>query len=133
MIRRELRIGRWFVRFLFCPDGYDIEYILNILYDMDAWDDTLVEAYDKMMEDKPNEGFSYANPDLREALVVIGRTTGGRQFQNSLAHEIDHLSNEIAKWYGVESHPEGTSYLTGDTTMALAEVICELGCDRCRR
>ena len=85
-----------------------------------------------MREGILNEGFTFANPAMKEAVVVIGPTTSGKQFQNSMAHEIDHLSDNIAEWYGVKNHPEGTSYLTGDTTMALADIICRLGCDRCR-
>ena len=131
MIRRNLYIGRWTVHFFFCPDGYNENEILDLMYDLDADDYNLVKASRKMRRNKPNEGFTFSNPAMREAIVVIGPTTSGRQFQNSLSHEIDHLSDAIARWYGLKGHPEGTSYLTGDTTMALAEVICELGCDRC--
>ncbi len=132
MIRRDLRIGRWTAHFVFAPDGYDEEAVLDLLYEADAPDYILVDAARKMRADHPNEGFASANPRGREAVVVIGRTTSGRQFQNTLSHEIDHLSDYIAEWYGVKGHPEGTSYLTGDTTMALAGIICEFGCDRCR-
>lgn len=132
MIFRDLYIGRWHACFVFAPDGYDDNAILDILYDLDASDYILVKAEKKMREGRPNEGFTFANPAMKEAVVVIGPTTSGKQFQNSMAHEIDHLSDNIAEWYGVKNHPEGTSYLTGDTTMALADIICRLGCDRCR-
>lgn len=132
MFRRELYIGRWVVHFFFCHNGYDENKILDLMYDLDADDYNLVKASKKMRKGRFNEGFTFTNPAMKEAVVVIGPTTSGKQFQNSMAHEIDHLSDNIAEWYGVKNHPEGTSYLTGDTTMALADIICRLGCDRCR-
>lgn len=132
MIRRMLKIGRWTVYFIFAVEGYDEEEILDLLYNLDAPDDILVEVSRKMRRGQPNEGFTYANPPWKVAVVVVGPTTSGKQFQNSLSHEIDHLSDYIARWYGMKDRPEGTSYLVGDTTMALAEIICLLGCDKCR-
>ena len=132
MIRKVLQIGRWIVTFVFFPEGYDMNYVLDYLYYLDASDEDLVSAYDKMLAEGPNEGVTFANPEMKEALIVIGPTTSGKQFLNSISHEIDHLSDEIASWYGVKGHREGTSYRTGDTTMALAELICRFGCDHCR-
>lgn len=132
MIRRVLKIGRWVVDFIFADDGYDEEAVLGCLYDIDAPVPVMRRA-DKIMESGDyNRGFTFANPALRRALVVVGPTTSGRQFINTLSHEIDHLSDAIAEYYGIKSHREGTSYITGDTTMALAEVICHFGCEKCR-
>jgi hypothetical protein len=133
MIRRDLYIGRWAVHFFFCPDGYDENEILDLMYALDADDYNLVKASKKMRKGRLNEGFTFTNPEIKEAIVVIGPTTSGKQFQNSISHEIDHLSDDIARWYGIKKYKEGTSYLTGDTTMALADIICRLGCGHCRK
>ena len=108
-----------------------IRRVLGCLYDIDAPVPVMQRA-DKIMEGrKYNRGFTFANPALRRALVVVGPTTSGRQFINTFSHEINHLSDQIADYYGVKSHPEARAYITGDTTMALAEVICHFGCDHC--
>ncbi len=132
MIRRVLKIGRWVVEFFFADDGYDDEEILDRLYDLDAPYSKMLRVKHIMEEGEFNRGFTYSNPAMRRALVVVGPTTSGEQFQNTFAHEIDHLSDQIAEYYGIKGRKEGTSYLTGDTTMALADVICSLGCSRCR-
>ena len=131
-MRRVLRIGRWVVDFIFAEDGYDEEAVLGCLYDMDAPYGKMRRALEIMESGDYNRAFTFANADLKRALVMIGPTTSGEEFINSLSHEIDHLSDAIAEYYGIKGHREGTSYLTGDTTMALAKVICRLGCHHCR-
>jgi len=132
MIRRVLKIGRWVVDFIFAEDGYDEEAVLGCLYDIDA-PISVMQRADRIMDSMEyNRGFTCTNPSLRRAVVVVGPTTSGEEFINTLSHEIDHLSDSIAEYYGIKGRREGTSYLTGDTTMALAKVICRLGCHHCR-
>ena len=132
MIREVLRIGRWVADFIFADDGYDEEAVLGCLYDIDAPVPVMQRA-NRIMESKAyNRGFTFCNPDLRRAVVVVGPTTSGRQFINTFSHEINHLSEQIAEYYGLRNHPEASAYLTGDTTMALTRIICKLGCDKCR-
>lgn len=132
MLFRTLRIGRWTVVFIFAHDGYDADSVLEWLHDVDAPPSVMRRADEIMGSGALNRGFTYANPMLRRAVVVIGPTTSGRQFQNTFSHEIDHLSDQIAEYYGLKGSREATAYLTGDTTMALSDVICRLGCERCR-
>ena len=132
MIREVLRIGRWVAEFIFADDGYDEEAVLGCLYDIDAPVPVMRRA-NRIMESKAyNRGFTFCNPDLRRAVVVVGPTTSGRQFINTFSHEINHLSEQISEYYGLRDHPEASAYLTGDTTMALTEIICKLGCEKCR-
>ena len=132
MIRRVLKIGRWVVDFIFAADGYDEEAVLGCLYDIDAPIPVMQRAA-RIMEGKAyNRGFTFCNPEIRRAVVVVGPTTSGRQFQTTFSHEIDHLSDQIAEYYGVKRSREATADITGDTTMALAEIVCKLGCDKCR-
>ena len=131
MIHRVLMIGSWAVDFLFAKKDYDVEGVLSCLYDIDAPISVMQRAYRIMNSKKYNRGFTYANQDLHRAVVVVGPTTSGKQFQNTFSHEIDHLSDFIAESIGLEYDPEGTAYIVGDTTMELAEILCELGCDHC--
>lgn len=132
MIRRVLRVGRWVVDFIFAEDGYDEEAVLGILYDIDASVDVMRRA-DKIMEGGDyNRGFTFANPALRRAIVVVGPSSSSEQFLNTFTHEVRHLADAIAKSLGVELDSEGPAYLTGDLAMSLARVVCHLGCDHCR-
>jgi len=132
MIYRELYIGRWQVYFIFATEGYDVNPILDIMYDLDAPDYILVKAAKKMEKAKLNEGFTFSNGEMRKALVVIGPTTSGKEFVDTLTHEIHHVAVAIAKSLGVDLEGETPAYLSGDSARELAGVICKLGCDHCR-
>ena len=132
MIYRELYIGRWHVYFFFCPDGYDEEAILDKMYDIDASDYYLLKASRKMKSAIPNEGFTFANGDSKEAVVVIGPTTSGAEFQNTLVHEIHHLAVAIASELGIDLEAETPAYIAGDAAKELSGAICSLGCEHCR-
>lgn len=132
MIHRVLTIGRWMIDFLFVERNYDEEAILTFLYEFDASYSVMIRAKHIMESGKKNRGFTFSNPKLRRALVVIGPTTSGRQFLNTFTHEVRHVADAIAKSIGYKLDAEMPAYITGDATMALAEVVCRLGCENCR-
>lgn len=149
MFHRVLRIGRWVVDFVFAHRGYDIDGILACLYDCGASGRVMHKAEDLMLgcemeyaSDGPeglmyecglNQGFTFANPERERAVVVVGPTTSGAEFQDTLVHEIYHLAVAIGSHLGLDLHGEGPAYLSGDTMRDLADIVCRLGCDHCRK
>lgn len=115
-------------------DGdFDMEGVLSFLYELDAPIHQLRSVYRLMKDGKPDRGFTYANEEIRRAVVLVGPTTSGKQFLNTLVHELHHLAVFIADGVGVDIRGEDPAYLAGDTAMALAEVVCALGCEHCRK
>ena len=130
MLKRTLKIGRWVVDFLFAVSEYDEEGVLSILYDMDAPYETMIRA-EKIMKSGKNKGFTFSNQDLRRAVVVIGPASSGKQFQNTVVHELHHLAVAIAQSLGIDLDGEDPAYLSGDAAMEIADIICTLGCRSC--
>ena len=128
MLHRVLAIGRWVVDFLFATKRYDVDGVLACLYDAHAPDYIMEQAEELMLSCEYNCGFTYTNQNRRRAVVLIGPTTSGEEFQNTIVHEIRHLADAVAKSLGVPLDSERPAYISGDTAKALAEVICELGC-----
>lgn len=128
MIHRVLGIGRWVVDFLFATRRYDIDGVLSCLYDADAPGYIIEQAEELMLSCRYNCGFTYTNQSERRAVVLIGPTTSGDEFQDTFVHEVRHLADAIAKSLGVSLDSEKPAYISGDTVKALAEVVCELGC-----
>lgn len=128
MLHRVLAIGRWTIDFLFATKRYDIDGVLACLYDAYAPDDIMEQAEDLMLSCEYDCGFTYTNQGTRRAVVLIGPTSSGEEFINTLVHEVRHLADAIAKSLGVPLDSERPAYISGDTAKALAEVICELGC-----
>lgn len=128
MIRRALMIGRWVVDFLFATRRYDIDGVIACLVDADAPDYIIDDAEELMHSCAYNCGFTYTNQKNRRAVVLIGPTTSGDEFQNTFVHEIRHLADAIAKSLGVPLDSERPAYISGDLAKSLSEVVCELGC-----
>ena len=131
MIERNLYVGRWTVHFLFAVEEYDKELIGKYLYDADAPDEVIDQAYDIMMNGGYNCGFTYSNPEVYKAIVVIGPTTNGSEFLNTVVHEVHHLAVAVAENLGIDLEAETPAYIAGDTALELAEVICHFGCSLC--
>lgn len=131
-IHRVLAIGRWVVDFIFATKYYDVDGILSCLYDAGAPRWVTENAGELMSEGKYNTGFTYTNPAIHRAVVVVGPTTSGAEFTNTFTHEIHHLAVAIASELGIDLESESPAYLAGDSARALAEVVCELGCEHCR-
>lgn len=133
MFHRVLKIGRWVVDFLFAYRTYDIDGVLSCLYDAYAPKEIMEQAHDLIIDRELNRGFTYTNPYIRRAVVFIGPTSSGAEFQNTLVHELRHLADGIAQSLGIELEGEPVAYLSGDTAMELADIVCKLGCDECRK
>lgn len=133
MIRRALNIGRWLVEFYFAgEDGYDTNELIDRLYDFGADIHSLRKAWSLMESDLPNTGFTFSNQQDRLAIVAIGPTSSGAEFQDTFVHEVHHLAVAIADSLGLDLDGEDPAYIAGDTARDLAEILCTLGCEHCR-
>jgi len=140
MIHRVLKIGSWVVDFLFATGKYDIDGTLACLWDAGAPRWVMEEAENLMLTCEYDCGFTYSkrsdyrfiNPDKHRAVVMIGPTSSGAEFLDTLTHEIHHLAVAIADSIGVDLEGETPAYLAGDTMREFADVVCHLGCDKCR-
>ena len=113
------------------PKKYDVEAIADYLYEAGASRLVFEQAEDLMWMCDYNCGFTFANPHRYRAVVVIGPTTSGSEFVDTLVHEVHHLAVAIADNLGIDLESEGPAYLSGDTARELAGAICELGCSKC--
>lgn len=132
MIHRVLLIGKWVVDFLFAKKSYDIDGVIACLREINADMETISEAKALMEDYGLNCGFTFANPDNRRALVVVGPTSSGDEFLNTFTHEIHHLAVAIADSIGYDLEGESPAYIAGDAAYSLASVVCALGCSHCR-
>lgn len=132
MIDRTLTIGRWVAEFYFAEEGYDVDALLDRMFDFGATASTMRQAMELMESGALNTGFTFSNPYERVAIVAIGPTTDGEEFGNTLAHELFHLTVSITESLGIDLNKEAPAYLMGDTFEEFIDTICKLGCDRCR-
>lgn len=132
MLHRVLSIGRWDIDFLFAEEGYDETAVLYCLYDAYAPEDIIEQAVELMGSCRYNCGFTYSNSYRKRAVVLIGPTTSGEEFQDTFVHELHHLAVAIAGSLGIDLESETPAYIAGDSARDLADVLCEFGCRHCR-
>ena len=128
MIHKSLNIGRWLVDFVFCDDNYDEEEVLTLLYDADAPFYVLKRVSEIMRSGESNTGFTYTNPSLLQAVVVIGPSSSGKEFINTVTHEVHHLAVAVAANLGIDLEGEAPAYIAGESAREIAGIICEMGC-----
>lgn len=131
MTRRTIHIRGWRVDVFIEEVGkyVDLSKINETLDEMGAPYDICVRANDMVIGGVPNQAFTYSNG--RRTCIYIGWTTSPSEFLNSLIHELRHLVDHIAEYYGLENN-ETVGYISGDAAFLLAEEICEHGC-RCHK
>ena len=127
MTHRTIHIRGWRVD-VFIEDGYHPDMVMECLEDMGAENDILENAHGLIVENRPNQAFTYSNG--RRTCIYIGWTTSPQEFINSMIHEIRHLVDHIADYYGL-SNGEAVGYMSGDAAFLLAEDTCEHGCPHC--
>lgn len=132
MIHKVISIGRWVVDFLIADKGYDIEGVLACLYDISIPKRMRDRAYEIMTEGELNSGFICSNANLMRAVIVIGPYSDGKEFLDTLTHEIHHLAVAIASNLGHDLEGETPAYINGDAVRELAGIICEIGCSGCK-
>jgi hypothetical protein len=131
MTRRDLKIGRWNIVFLFAEEDYNTYDVMSYLEDAGAPERVLDRAESALTRGRYNSGLAYTNEVTHQAVVFVGPTTSGDEFINTLVHEIHHLASVIADGLGVDLLGETPAYVAGDAAMALAHTLCDLGCSHC--
>ena len=118
-----------------------IEGYWNVTVVYDVWPSDLQEvarlmrrvgASQKMIDEAAenlsgwNAGYTLTAFGWQESIVFIGRATSLREFLNTAIHEVDHVQDQVAEYYGVELGTEQAAYLQGYIGGRLLEYIIKL-------
>ena len=130
MTHRTIHIRGWRMDVFIGGKDRDngLDDVLDTLEAMGAPFDILVRCEEMVNGGVPNQAFTYSNG--KRTCIYIGWTTSGEEFINSMIHEMRHLVDHIAEFYGL-SNGEAVGYISGDAAFLLAEDICEHGCPHC--
>ena len=130
MFSRKVHINEWDVEYIFTPDGYDYDTIMDAMKNAEAPNGALLEASDIMNGiELMNTGFTYVNSKKHKAAVIIGPSSSYAEMIDTFTHETYHLAVSITELYGYDLSGEIPAYLIGDIARAFADVICQIGCD----
>ena len=135
MIRVEVYIPKWNY-LVHCFFEVSIEYmddIMALLLGMNIEPDNARRIHSILSRNELNTGFCYTNEIIREAVIVISKTSSAEEFVNSFSHEVYHLASFIGKQFNLDPVGEDNAYLVGEITNDVFPYIKHLMCDCCRR
>ena len=117
MIRQRIYLDRWdwslTVYYEAGPEDAD-----RILFDLDslgAGQRELLRAERNLRCGSMNTGLTFTSSEMRESMIVIGRTTDAAQFQDTFDHEKGHLVMHIGRALGIDPYARICSIYLGQS------------------
>lgn len=95
--------------------------------------DKAKRAYENLSSGQLNTGLCFANPELREAVIVVAKASEPSEFINSVSHENHHLASYVAKQFGLDPTGESVAFFAGELMKEQFPYIKHLMCDCCRK
>lgn len=135
MIRVDVHIPKWDyeVHCFFAVTRYAVDVIMEELWFLQIPSDKAQKAYENLSSGELNTGLCFSNPRMKEAVIVVAKTTTTAEFINSLSHEIHHLASYVGQQFGLDPLGEDIAYFTGELTKEVYPYIKRLLCECCRK
>lgn len=102
---------KWGVVFAYDIKAHNLHEVGSWLEALGATDGEIKRAQETIM--RINTGFTYSNPDLRMSVTCISCASDESQWWDTVIHEIDHIQDAVAEYYGVPLGTEDAAYLQG--------------------
>lgn len=135
MIKQTIYIEKigWLIHAYFHKSRYDVDDIMEKLYDLGCDGNTARKAFENLMNDSLNMGLCYSNYRHRESVLVVGKASSAAEFFNSIVHEITHLQSHMCDVMRLDPKGEEIAYYMGDLSREIYPKISHLLCDCCRK
>lgn len=127
-----LEIIKWNVRVYYHPSWEDNADIIKYLVSTGCEDEDLDDIASFLEDGFLNTGCTYTNFDLQCSVLIISKTTGADQFNDTYDHEKGHLAMHICKYEGIDPFSEKYQYLTGEIGRKMFKAAKMFLCDHCR-
>jgi Zn-dependent peptidase ImmA (M78 family) len=125
MIKDIFSIKNWEVTILYECTCDDIDYIIEILKDINCPNKFIKEALDNLETCNLNIGLTYSNIRLKSSVIIVNKTSSFAQLINTIAHEYFHLICHISKGLEITDEEE-LAYLNGDLNMRSYKIVEKL-------
>lgn len=127
-----IKRAKWRVKVFHAVDALWADEILDELISIGCKGQDLKDARVQLWKGLPNNGLTYSNLDKRETIMVIGFTSSGMEYWNTLDHEKLHLLQDISTKLGIDPFGEEISYISGEFIRDVYDKAKNLLCDCCR-
>ena len=125
MIKQEIIIGKnkWKVVILYTPLRGDLGEVVKMLSRLNCPKKDVVKIRKIIKYNIKNTGFTFSAIPRKESIVAICSATKPAQYFNTAIHEINHLQNDILKYYKVNNNSEDAAQLIGYIAMKMFKIL----------
>ena len=130
MIKQSFYIDKydWQVVVLYEVSNIDTDYVISVLKRYKANYNIINIAYNNVIANKPNTGFTYSDLDKHRTLIIISKTTSKSELIDTIVHEANHLQSHIATEFKLNEKGEEVCYLIGGIVKAMFRVFSKIIC-----
>lgn len=134
MIRQKIYLPEydWHVMLYYVVSKLNAKEILSKLEKLGCSGEDLTRAERSLTTGDADTGLTYTNHYRGESVVVIAKASNALEFEQSYTHELGHLSNHIALFYGLPLNGEDVRYIQDSLIAKTWDIARELVCDCCR-
>lgn len=135
MFVQEIYIEKadWHVTVYHEVDNWWADEIVDKLIKAGCRGKNLAEAEDMLWHRMRNSGLTYSNLETMETVMVIGITSSGREYWNTIDHEKMHLLQNISQARKIDLFGEEICYISGEFIREIYDKAKDLLCDCCRK
>lgn len=125
MIKQEIIIGKnkWKVMVLYTPLRGDLGEVVKMLSRLNCPKKDVVKIKKIIKYNIKNTGFTFSAIPRKESIIAICSATEPAQYFNTAIHEINHLQNDILKYYKVNNDSEDAAQLIGYIAMKMFKIL----------
>lgn len=130
MIKQSFYIDKydWQVVVLYETSSDDASYIISILKRNGANSNVIDIAYNSVIANNLNTGFTYSDLDKHKTIIIISKTTSKSELINTIVHEANHLQSHIATKFNLDEKGEEVCYLIGGIVKSMFRVFSKIIC-----
>ena len=130
MIKQSFYIDKydWQVVVLYETSSNDTNYIISTLKRNNAKASILNIAYNNIIANNLNTGFTYSDLDKHKTIIIISKTTSKSELINTIVHEANHLQSHIATAFNLDEKGEEVCYLIGGIVKTMFRVFSKIIC-----
>lgn len=125
MIKQEIIIGKnkWKVVILYTPLRGDLGEVVKMLSRLNCPKKDVVKIKKIIKYNIKNTGFTFSAIPRKESIIAICSATEPAQYFNTAIHEINHLQNDILKYYKINNDSEDAAQLIGYIAMKMFKIL----------
>lgn len=134
MIQQTIHIPDydWTIHCFYVVQRLNADRVLRKLESIGCEGKDLERARHSLETGACDTGISYTSAMLGESVMVISRTSNAKEYLMSLSHEVGHIANHIAIFYGLPLNGEDVRYISDEIISKTWPISKELLCDECR-